>query len=49
MHADGQFSFGLSYSNFSPDKALEYVETEKTRLVLLELEKNWWVVAVSMA
>jgi hypothetical protein len=27
---------------------LDYVETAKTRVVLLELEKDWWVVAVSV-
>ncbi|KAJ6020897.1 hypothetical protein N7540_006401 [Penicillium herquei] len=32
-------------SNFSSEKTLEYVETEKTRVVLLELEKDWWLVA----
>ncbi|KAJ5083751.1 hypothetical protein N7456_013178 [Penicillium angulare] len=32
-------------SNFSPEQTLEYVETEKTRVVLLELEKDWWLVA----
>lgn len=35
-------------SNFSPEKKLEYVETGKTRVVLLELEKDWWLVAVSL-
>jgi hypothetical protein len=34
-------------SNFSDGKALECVETDKSRVVLLELEKNWWIVAVS--
>jgi hypothetical protein len=34
-------------SNFSDGKTLEYVETEKARVILLEIEKNWWVVAVS--
>ncbi|KAJ5894337.1 hypothetical protein N7495_006028 [Penicillium taxi] len=32
-------------NNFSSGKPLEYVETDKTRVVLLELEKDWWVVA----
>ncbi|CAG8309522.1 unnamed protein product [Penicillium salamii] len=32
-------------SNFSDGKSLEYVETDKSRVVLLELEKNWWIVA----
>jgi hypothetical protein len=34
-------------SNFSDGKALEYVDTDKSRVVLLELEKDWWIVAVS--
>ena len=37
----------ISDRNFS-SQSLEYVETEKSRIVLLELEKDWWVVAVSM-
>ncbi|KAJ5347765.1 uncharacterized protein MYU51_009781 [Penicillium brevicompactum] len=32
-------------SNFSDGKSLEYVETDKSRVILLELEKNWWIVA----
>ncbi|CAI7614690.1 unnamed protein product [Penicillium glandicola] len=32
-------------SNFSAGKTLEYVETDKSRVVLLELEKDWWIVA----
>ncbi|KAJ5141990.1 hypothetical protein N7526_002985, partial [Penicillium atrosanguineum] len=39
--AQGMVSFA---SNFS-DKPLEYVETDKSRVVLLELEKDWWIVA----
>ena len=42
--AQGMVSFA---SNFSAGKPLEYVETDKARIVLLELEKDWWVVAVS--
>jgi hypothetical protein len=34
-------------SNFSDGKALEYIETDKSRVILLELEKDWWIVAVS--
>jgi hypothetical protein len=34
-------------SNFSDGKKLEYVETDKARVVTLEIEKDWWVVAVS--
>ncbi|KAJ5625943.1 hypothetical protein N7510_002252 [Penicillium lagena] len=40
--AQGMVNFA---SNFSAGKPLEYVETEKARIVLLELEKDWWVVA----
>ncbi|KAJ5430448.1 hypothetical protein N7491_007464, partial [Penicillium cf. griseofulvum] len=40
--AQGMINFA---SNFSAGKTLEYVETEKSRVVLLELEKDWWVVA----
>lgn len=32
--------------NFSEGKPLEYVETEKSRVVLHELEENWWILAV---
>ncbi|KAJ6187008.1 hypothetical protein N7519_001916 [Penicillium mononematosum] len=34
-------------SNFSAGKTLEYVETDKARVVLLELEKDWWIVAIT--
>lgn len=37
------------YSNFSSGKPLEYIETDKARVVVLELEKDWWIVAVSIA
>ncbi|KAI2717528.1 hypothetical protein CBS147332_4408 [Penicillium roqueforti] len=40
--AQGMVNFA---SNFSAGKTLEYVETDKARVVLLELEKNWWIVA----
>ncbi|KAJ5468608.1 hypothetical protein N7475_006360, partial [Penicillium sp. IBT 31633x] len=40
--AQGMISFA---SNFSAGKTLEYVETEKGRVVLLELEQDWWIVA----
>ncbi|KAJ5162925.1 uncharacterized protein N7500_004755 [Penicillium coprophilum] len=40
--AQGMVNFA---SNFSAGKTLEYVETEKSRVVLLELEKDWWIVA----
>lgn len=32
-------------SNFSDGKAVDYVETDKSRIVLHELEKNWWILA----
>lgn len=35
------------FSNFSEGKSLEHVETDKSRVILLELEKNWWIVTVS--
>lgn len=37
------------YSDFSSGKPLEYIETDKARVVVLELEKDWWIVAVSIA
>ncbi|KAJ5524960.1 hypothetical protein N7494_011610 [Penicillium frequentans] len=40
--AQGMVNFA---SDFSSGKTLDYVETAKTRVVLLELEKDWWVVA----
>ncbi|KGO76836.1 Protein of unknown function DUF1712, fungi [Penicillium italicum] len=40
--AQGMVNFA---SNFSAGKTLEYVETDKSRVVLLELEKDWWIVA----
>ncbi|KAJ9484550.1 hypothetical protein VN97_g8823 [Penicillium thymicola] len=40
--AQGMVNFA---SNFSAGKTLEYVETDKSRVVLLELEKAWWIVA----
>ncbi|KAJ5960993.1 uncharacterized protein N7479_008143 [Penicillium vulpinum] len=40
--AQGMVNFA---SNFSAGKTLEYVETDKAQLVLLELEKDWWIVA----
>ncbi|OQD84047.1 hypothetical protein PENANT_c014G04955 [Penicillium antarcticum] len=40
--AQGMVNFA---SNFSDGKALEYIETDKSRVVLLELEKGWWIVA----
>lgn len=40
-HADGRFR------NFSGGKPVESVDTEKSRIVLHELEKDWWILAVS--
>ncbi|KAL2000973.1 hypothetical protein VTN02DRAFT_2374 [Thermoascus thermophilus] len=40
--AQGMVSFA---KNFSGGKAVDYVETEKSRAVLHELEKNWWILA----
>ncbi|KAJ5550625.1 hypothetical protein N7535_001430 [Penicillium sp. DV-2018c] len=40
--AQGMVNFA---SNFSAGKTLEYVETQKARIILLELEKDWWIVA----
>ncbi|KAJ5157478.1 uncharacterized protein N7482_008578, partial [Penicillium canariense] len=40
--AQGMVSFA---SNFSSGKPLEYIETEKVRVIVLELEKDWWIVA----
>lgn len=34
--------------NFSKGKAVDYVETEKSRIVIHELEKSWWILAVSL-
>lgn len=41
--AQGVVSFG---KNFSGDQAVETIETEKTRVVLHELEPGWWILAV---
>ncbi|KAJ5678685.1 hypothetical protein N7462_006929, partial [Penicillium macrosclerotiorum] len=40
--AQGMVNFA---SNFSSGKTLEYVETDKARVMVLELEKDWWIVA----
>ena len=37
------------YRNFSKGEAVDYVETDKSLIVLHELEKNWWILAVSLA
>ncbi|KAI2788594.1 hypothetical protein POX_e06614 [Penicillium oxalicum] len=40
--AQGMVSFA---NNFSSGKPLECIETDKTRTIILELEKDWWIVA----
>lgn len=41
--AQGMVSFG---KNFSGDQSVDMIETEKTRVVLHEMEPGWWVLAV---
>ena len=33
---------------FSDGEALDFVETEKSKVVLHELESGWWILAVSL-
>lgn len=33
--------------SFSNGQAVDSIETEKSRIVLRELEKGWWILAVS--
>ncbi|RDW60342.1 uncharacterized protein DSM5745_10800 [Aspergillus mulundensis] len=40
--AQGMVTFAR---NFSEDKAVDYVETEKSQIVLHELENGWWILA----
>lgn len=42
--AQGMVEFGRS---FSDGRAVDTVETEKSRIVLHELEAGWWILAVS--
>ncbi len=42
--AQGMVEFGRS---FSDGQAVDTVETEKSRIVLHELEAGWWILAVS--
>lgn len=35
--------------NFSEGKPVDSVETDKARVVIHELEKNWWILAVCVA
>lgn len=37
----------FGYRNFSNGKPVDNVETEKSRIVLYELENDWWILAVS--
>ena len=43
--AQGMVEFGRS---FSDGKAVDTVETEKSRIILHELEAGWWILAVSI-
>ncbi|KAL4930646.1 uncharacterized protein BDV17DRAFT_35632 [Aspergillus undulatus] len=40
--AQGMVTFAR---NFSEGKAVDYVETEKSQIVIHELEKDWWILA----
>ncbi|KAF4243324.1 hypothetical protein CNMCM8980_009700 [Aspergillus fumigatiaffinis] len=40
--AQGMVSFAR---NFSEGKSVDYVETEKSTVILHELEENWWILA----
>jgi hypothetical protein len=42
--AQGMVEFGRS---FSDGKSVDTIETEKTRVILHELESGWWLLAVS--
>jgi hypothetical protein len=42
--AQGMVEFGRS---FSGGKAVDSIDTERTRVVLHELEPGWWILAVS--
>jgi hypothetical protein len=42
--AQGMVEFGRS---FSDGKSVDTIETEKSRIILHELEAGWWVLAVS--
>ena len=37
------------YSSFAGDQAVDTVESERHRIVLTELEPEWWILAVSVA
>lgn len=36
----------ISPRNFSNGKAVDSIETEKSRIILHELEPDWWILAV---
>lgn len=42
--AQGMVEFGRS---FSDGKSVDTIETEKSRIILHELESGWWILAVS--
>jgi hypothetical protein len=42
--AQGMVEFGRS---FSEGKSVDTIETEKSRIILHELEAGWWILAVS--
>lgn len=42
--AQGMVGFAKSFSNGEP---VDSVETQKSRIVLYELEADWWILAVS--
>ena len=42
--AQGMVEFGRS---FSDGKSVDTIETEKSRIILHELEAGWWILAVS--
>jgi hypothetical protein len=43
--AQGMVEFGRS---FSDGKSVDTIETEKSRIILHELEAGWWILAVSI-
>jgi hypothetical protein len=43
--AQGMVDFARSFAN---GQAVDHVETEKSRIVLRELESGWWILAVCM-
>ena len=44
---DGLTLVMFGYRNFSNGQPVDNVETEKSRIVLYELESDWWILAVS--